>query len=330
MFTPGATQPGFTPLTVRVNVANSIGLVVDQSSGACGVTNSGTAWAAMDLGGANATSQDATLTTCAAYVKGKTFTLSTSFSVNANTCTGTCTTWKLSAALGSTPPNGVSIKFDNTNMTTTAATLQPKLSYSTDNSYPLVFTVVTNGSSGATSGAVQCELDLTATANGVSGVTASAKLELQFIYEPGISISFVQDASGVAMSGGGFAAALDFGTISAYGALPSGVSRPALSSSSFTARTPIDIDVEKSGVTSSNYTLQADLASAAPTGIQYAVNGVTLSTAPTLSTVTTTGTYDTNQAYNLDVIVSTSASGQGGPAINSPLSDTLNFTATAN
>lgn len=328
LFTPAASQPGFTPLTLRINVANSIGLIVDQDSGKCALVNTGTSWAAMDLGGANTTAQDNSLTQCAAYTSGNMFKLNTTFSANANSCTGTCTTWNLTAALNSTAPSGVTIKYNAIGLTATAQSIGTNLSYSTDNSYTLEIDIKTNGATPAVSGVIQREIDLTATANGVTGVTATAKIEVELVYEPGISIFFARDSSGIPLSGGAFAAALDFGTVSAYGALPSGESRPSVTSTAYTVRTPIDIDVEKSGVTSSNYTLQADLGSAAPTGINYAVNGVTLTTS--LQTVTSTGTYDTNQSYNLDVIVSTSASGSGGPTVGSPLSDTLNFTATAN
>lgn len=327
-FTPAAAQPGFTPLSVHVNVANGITLVADQDSGACALTNTGSSWAAMDLGGANASTQDASLTQCASYSNGNTFKLVTSFGMNANSCSGTCTNWNLSAALNSAPPTGVTIKYNAKTLGTTAASIATALSYSADHSYALEVDVKTNGAGGASAGVIQREIDVTGTANGVTGVTATAKIELQLIFQPGISVFFVRDASGVPVAGGGFNAAVDFGTVSAYGSLPAGASRPAVSSSSYSIRTPIDIDVENSGVTSSNYTMQAALAAPAPAGISYAVNGTTLTSS--LQTVTSTGAYDANQAYNLDVIVSTSDSGSGGPAVGSPLSDTLDFTATAN
>lgn len=328
ILTPAATQPGFTPLDVHLNISNAITLVVDQDSGKCSLTNTGSAWAALDLGGANKTARDGTLTTCATYSSGNTFKLVTSFSANANSCTGTCTSWNLTAALGSAAPTGVTFKYNSTTLSTSAASIASSLTYSADHSYSFEIDVKTNGGGAAATGVIQREIDLTATANGVTGVTNTAKVEVEFIYQPGIAVFFTQDPSGVAMSGGAFNAALDFGTISAYGTLAAGESRPSVTSSSYTVRTPIDIDVEQSGVTSSNYTLQAALASTAPTGISYAVNGVTLTSS--LQSVTTSGTYDSAQAYNLDVIVSTLDSGSGGPSVGSPLSDTIDFTATAN
>lgn len=328
LFTPAATHPGFTPLDVHLNVTNAITMVVDQDSGKCSLTNTGSGWVALDLGGANSSTQDATLTQCATYTSGNTFKLLTSFSANANSCSGTCTNWNLTAALGSAAPTSVTFKYNTKTLTTSSTSIATSLAYSSDHSYPFEIDVKTNGGGAATTGVIQREIDLTATANGVTGVTATAKIEVELIYQPGISIFFTQDPSGVAMTGGAFNAALDFGTVSAYGTLPAGESRPSVTSSSYTVRTPLDIDVEKSGVTSSNYTLQAALASTAPTGVSYAVNGVTLT--GSLQNVTTSGTYDSAESYNLDVILSTLDSGSGGPAVGSPLSDTIDFTATAN
>ncbi|MBV8151519.1 MAG: hypothetical protein JO101_06455 [Candidatus Eremiobacteraeota bacterium] len=135
------------------------------------------------------------------------------------------------------------------------------------------------------------------------------------------------DASGVAMTGGAFDAAVNLGTVEAYGSLPAGVSRGAVTAT-YTVSTPVDIDVELGGFASSNYTLQANLAAAAPTGLSYKVNATTLTTSA--QTVTTTGSYNTNQAYTLGVIISTAAPGAGGPSVGTALTSTIDFTATAN
>ena len=82
------------------------------------------------------------------------------------------------------------------------------------------------------------------------------------------------------------------------------------------------------GLTSANYTLTANLAAAAPTGMSYKIDAVSLTT--TAQTVTTTGAYNSDVAHNLGLVVSMSAPGSGGPLVGFPISATVNFTATAN
>jgi hypothetical protein len=74
--------------------------------------------------------------------------------------------------------------------------------------------------------------------------------------------------------------------------------------------------------------MRGALAAIAPTGLTYKANGIILTTSA--QTITSTGSYDTNQAYTLAIVVSTAAPGSGGPAVGSSLSDTIDFTATAN
>jgi hypothetical protein len=201
------------------------------------------------------------------------------------------------------------------------------LSYGTPNAETFDIKVKTNGSGSPAT--LQQAIVFTATANGVTGATATATLNAQLINSPGVSIFFVSDPNGVPLTGGAFAAGLNFGTVQAYGGtLAPGVTETQVTSTNYTLATYVDIDVEKSSVTSNNYTMQASLASAAPTGLKYAVNGVTLTTSA--QTVTNTGTYATDEPYALDLIVSTAGSAAGGPAVGSALSDTLDFTATAN
>jgi len=96
----------------------------------------------------------------------------------------------------------------------------------------------------------------------------------------------------------------------------------------FTVRTIFDVNVIEGGLTSANYTLTAALAAAAPTGFAYQVDAVTLTTVA--QTITTTGAYNADVAHNLSLVVSTAAPGAGGPAVGTPITATLNFTATAN
>jgi hypothetical protein len=86
--------------------------------------------------------------------------------------------------------------------------------------------------------------------------------------------------------------------------------------------------VTQGGLASANYTLTANLAAAAPTGFSYKIDAVTLTTAA--QTIQANGTYNADVAHNLGLVVLTAAPGAGGPAVGSPITATINFTATAN
>lgn len=159
--------------------------------------------------------------------------------------------------------------------------------------------------------------------------TASGALNVQLLNGSGITLTFVSDSSGVTLSNAGTSAAtLGFGTVGAFGSLSPGVTRPTSNSTSFTVSTIFDVNVAESGLTSTNYTLTAGLAAVAPTGLTYSIDSVTLTT--TNQSIQTTGPYGSNVAHTLNVVVLTAAAGSGGPTVNTPLTTTINFTATAN
>jgi len=159
--------------------------------------------------------------------------------------------------------------------------------------------------------------------------TAAGTINATLINKSGISLVFDSDPGGVALgNNGSSAASLNFGVISAFGPLAAGVTRPAVGANTYTVRTLFDVQVIQAGSTSPNYTLTAQLAAAAPTGFAYAVDAVTLTTAA--QTIQTNGTYGTDVQHSLNLTVSTAAPGAGGPAVGTPLSATINFTATSN
>lgn len=159
--------------------------------------------------------------------------------------------------------------------------------------------------------------------------TASGMINGTLINKNGISLVFDNNGAGVALGNAGTSAATaNFGTISAFGGLATGVSRLPVTAGSYTVQTTFDVNVIEGGLTSANYTLTANLAAAAPTGFSYQIDTVTLTT--TAQTITATGTYNNDVAHNLGLVVSTAAPGAGGPAVGSPISATINFTATAN
>lgn len=159
--------------------------------------------------------------------------------------------------------------------------------------------------------------------------TATGTINATLINKNGIALVFDTDPSGVTLgSSGSSAATLDYGVISAFGPLSPGVTRPSVTAANFTVRTVFDVQVIQGGLTTTSYTLQAQLASAVPTGFSFKVDGVTLAGGP--SSIQTNGSYNVDVPHNLDLTVSTAAPGAGGPAVNAPLSTVINFQASAN
>jgi hypothetical protein len=323
--TDGAT-PGYTQLILHMNATTTLTLDILTDAGSCTLVNSNSDFAAIDMGAANKTTQTNRCPgTGPTYAAGNTYDLTTNVSYKA-TCSGTCSTWKLEAALATTAATGVKWAVGGTNLTTTAKSITTRIAYTTTDTETFELEVKTNGASAAT-GALQQAIVFTASDTSTPTATATATLNAEEINEPGISIFFVKDASGVALAGGAFDADLDYGSVSEYGTPPAGVTIVNKNSTTYTAQTLFDIDVEIGGLTSSNYTLAANLASAAPTGLTYKLNGVTLATSGTPN-ITTTGSYGTDEAYTLQLVIV--GNGVGFPTPNTPLSETLNVTATAN
>jgi hypothetical protein len=145
----------------------------------------------------------------------------------------------------------------------------------------------------------------------------------------GIALVFDTDPAGAALGATGTSAVtLNFGTISAFGPLSAGITRPAVTAASFTVRTVFDVKVTQGGLNSASYRLLANLAAVAPNGFSYNVDAVTLNT--NQQTIQNSAIYGNDIAHNLDLVVSTAAPGAGGPAVGTPLTATINFTATAN
>lgn len=151
--------------------------------------------------------------------------------------------------------------------------------------------------------------------------TASGTLAVSATVQSSLSMVFNTDASGVALGNAGTnAATLNFGNISAYGALAANVTR-SVGATSFTVSTPFDVQVSKSNSASASYSLTAQLASVdAVNG--WAVGGAAVSAAsPT--TLTNAGTYGSNVSYTLALTVPFSSGA-------SSISNTVDFVATAN
>lgn len=162
--------------------------------------------------------------------------------------------------------------------------------------------------------------------------TATGVINAKLINKDGITLIFDSDPQSVTLGGAGTSAAsLSFGNVSAFGPLAAGVTRPTpvtTAATNYTVRSLFDIQVIQGGLTSATYTLQAQLAAAAPTGLSYRVDAITLSTAA--QTVQTTATYGIDIQHSLDLVISKAAPGAGGPVTGTPLTTTINFTASAN
>jgi hypothetical protein len=159
--------------------------------------------------------------------------------------------------------------------------------------------------------------------------TASGVINATLVNKNGIALVFDSDPGGLTLGGAGTSVATaNFGVVSAFGPLSAGVTRPAVAASTFTVRTVFDVQVFQGGLNSNSYSLSVNLAATAPTGFSYKVDAVTLTTAS--QTLQTNAIYGADVPHNLDLIISRAAPGAGGPAVGTPITTTINFTATAN
>src|SRR6185437_4704929 len=153
--------------------------------------------------------------------------------------------------------------------------------------------------------------------------TATGTLNVSATVTGSINLVFNSDAAGVALTSGANtnAAALDFGTVSAFGAIPATITRTT-TASNFTVSTPVDVLVSKTNSASANYTLTTPL-STADAANTWPVNGTGF-TNSTSATATAAGTYGTNVPVTLAITVPFTT------AIGTTISNVVNFTATAN
>ena len=153
--------------------------------------------------------------------------------------------------------------------------------------------------------------------------TATGALTVSATVTGSINLVFNSHAGGVALTSGAGtnAAALDFGTVSAFGAIPATITRTT-TASDFTVSTPVDVLVTKTNSASANYTLSTQLSTADAVNT-WAANGTSFTNA-TAATATAAGTYGSNVPVTLAITIPfTTASGTA-------ISNVVNFTATAN
>jgi predicted secreted protein len=136
------------------------------------------------------------------------------------------------------------------------------------------------------------------------------------------SISLTVESAGGTTSGTGTAAATsDLGNISKFGSAPTGFTL-ARGASNWTLSSTVGVQVVKANLTSTDYTLTAQLGSAPASGVAWKLNGSTLSDSAA-TTLTSTGTYASTGSYSWDIVVADSASAAA-------IDNAINFTATSN
>ena len=136
------------------------------------------------------------------------------------------------------------------------------------------------------------------------------------------SINLTIESAGGTTSGTGTAAATSaLGNISKFGSAPTGFTL-ARGASNWTLSSTVGVKVDKANLTSTDYTLTAQLASAPASGIDWKLNGSTLSDSAA-TTLTSTGTYGSTGSYSWDIVVADSAAAAASD-------NTISFTATSN
>jgi predicted secreted protein len=136
------------------------------------------------------------------------------------------------------------------------------------------------------------------------------------------SINLTIESAGGTTSGTGTAAATSaLGTIAKYSTAPTGFTL-ARGASDWTLSSTVGVKVDKANLTSTDYTLTAQLGGAPASGIVWKLNGSTLSDSAE-TTLTSTGTYGSTGSYSWDIVTADSAA-------PGALDNTINFTATSN
>lgn len=158
------------------------------------------------------------------------------------------------------------------------------------------------------------------TATVASADTATGTLTVTGTVESSINLT-IESAGGTTGGLGTSAATSDLGSMSKYSAAPTGFTI-ARGASDWTISSTVGVQVSKANLTSTDYSLTAQLGSAPDTGITWKLNGTTLSDSAA-SPLTATGTYGSTGSYAWDIVVADSAAAAA-------IDNAINFTATSN
>jgi predicted secreted protein len=157
-------------------------------------------------------------------------------------------------------------------------------------------------------------------ASAASAATSSGTLTVTGTVESSISLT-IESAGGTTSGTGTDAATSALGNTSKFGSAPTGFTL-ARGASNWTLSSTVGVKVDKANLTSTDYTLTAQLGSAPASGIVWKLNGSTLSDAAA-TTLTSTGTYGSTGSYSWDIVVADSAAAAA-------IDNAINFTATSN
>lgn len=158
------------------------------------------------------------------------------------------------------------------------------------------------------------------TAAPAGAVTSSGTLTVTGTVESSINLT-VESAGGTTSGTGTAAATSALGNISKYGSAPTGFTL-ARGASDWTISSTVGVKVDKANLTSTDYTLTAQMGAAPASGVTWKLNGSTLSDSAA-STLTAAGTYGSTGSYSWDIVV---ADSMAAAAID----NAINFTATSN
>ncbi len=153
-----------------------------------------------------------------------------------------------------------------------------------------------------------------------SADTSSGTLEVTGTVASSINLT-IESAGGTTSGTGTAAATSALGSIAKYSAAPTGFTM-ARGASDWTLSSTVGVKVDKANLTSTDYTLTAELQSAPASGIVWKLNGSTLSDSAA-STLTSTGTYGSTGSYSWDIVVADSAAAAA-------IDNIISFTATSN
>jgi predicted secreted protein len=154
----------------------------------------------------------------------------------------------------------------------------------------------------------------------VSAATSSGTLTVTGTIESSISLT-VESAGGTTSGTGTAAASSDLGNITKYGSAPTGFTL-ARGASDWTISSTVGVRVVKANLTSTDYTLVAQLGSAPASGVTWKLNGSTLNDVE-VTILTSTGTYGSTGNYSWDIVVADSAAAAA-------IDNSISFTATSN
>ncbi len=159
-----------------------------------------------------------------------------------------------------------------------------------------------------------------AIASTASAATSSGTLTVTGTIESSISLT-IESAGGTTSGTGTAVASSDLGNISKFGSAPTGFTL-ARGGSDWTLSSTVGVQVVKANLTSTDYTLTAQLGSAPASGVAWKLNGSTLSDSAA-TTLTSTGTYASTGSYSWDIVVADSSAAAA-------IDNSVNFTAASN